>query len=153
MKPSSASAWLAGLALLSLLGCNQAQEDKAAQQAAQAVHGANQALREAKTVAREGATEALAAAREGAGQVAQAAREGSRDAGRVLGDAALTAKVKTALLADKEVNGSDIDVDTKLGVVTLRGRLSDQAQIERALAVARAVDGVKSVDNQLSAAG
>lgn len=65
-------------------------------------------------------------------------------------DAAITAKVKTALLAESNVPGTAINVDTTEGKVTLRGKLDSQAQIDRAVQVARGVDGVRDVDNQLT---
>ncbi|HVF64749.1 MAG TPA: BON domain-containing protein [Casimicrobiaceae bacterium] len=66
-------------------------------------------------------------------------------------DAAITAKVKTALLADPEVKGLQINVDTRDGAVTLAGALDKAANIERAVTLARGVEGVKSVDNKLTA--
>ena len=122
-----------------LCGCNQTQEDRTAQQAAEAVHKGNQALRELGTKAKEGA--------EKAASVARAARN---EAAPVLSDVTVTAKVKTALLAAKDVKAMSIDVDTKGGVVTLSGQLPDEAQRKRAMEIAREVDGVKSVDNRLT---
>jgi hyperosmotically inducible protein len=75
----------------------------------------------------------------------------ARSAGQTIDDAAITAKVKTALLAEKGVNGTSIDVDTSQGRVTLSGRVPDQSQVERAAQVARGVEGVKDVDNRLTA--
>lgn len=65
------------------------------------------------------------------------------------GDAAVTAKVKAALLAEKNVDGLKINVDTRDGNVTLSGNVPEQAQVERATQVARGIEGVKNVDNQL----
>ena len=75
---------------------------------------------------------------------------GDRSAGQVIDDAGITAKVKAALIAEKEVSGMSINVDTSGGKVTLSGKVPDPAQIERAMQVARAVEGVKSVDNKLT---
>jgi osmotically-inducible protein OsmY len=123
-----------------LAGCNQAQEDRAAQQAANAIHKGNQALKDITATAKEGAEKAAAAA-----------REASKDAAPILSDAAVTAKVKAALLADKDVGGMAIDVDTQGGVVTLTGKTSSPTEASRAVEIARAVEGVKSVENRLSA--
>lgn len=73
--------------------------------------------------------------------------------GDAASDAALTAKVKTALLADDEVKGLRIDVDTRNGVVTLNGTADTAAHVSRAETVAKGVDGVKSVENKLTATG
>ena len=138
---------LAAAAVLMLAGCDRAQEDRAAQAASQAVRQTNQALNKAEGVAREGLGKAGEVARK-AGDVA---KDGAQEAGRVLSDGALTAKVKTALLADEGVPGSRIEVDSAAGVVTLSGQLADQAQIDRAIGIARNIEGVERVDNRLSA--
>src|SRR5262245_32439327 len=72
-----------------------------------------------------------------------------RTVGEAVGDAAVTAKVKAALLAEKGVDGMKINVDTRDGNVTLSGDVPEQSQIERATQVARGIDGVKAVDNKL----
>ena len=66
-------------------------------------------------------------------------------------NAALTGKVKSALAADvglKTLTG--IDVDSAGTVVTLKGKVDTAEQKSRAEQVARAVEGVSSVNNQLS---
>jgi hyperosmotically inducible protein len=67
-----------------------------------------------------------------------------------VGDAAITGKVKSALIADPDVKALSIDVDTKNGVVTLNGSADSAAHSEKATTVARGVDGVKSVENHLT---
>jgi len=65
-------------------------------------------------------------------------------------NAALTGKVKTALASDvglRTVTG--IDVDSNEGVVTLKGKVDSADAKKKAEAVAKKVDGVKSVKNQL----
>jgi hypothetical protein len=80
---------------------------------------------------------------------APAAPAADRTVGEATGDAAVTAKVKAALLAEKGVDGMKINVDTRDGNVILSGNVPEQAQVERATQVARGIDGVKNVDNQL----
>ena len=70
-------------------------------------------------------------------------------AGELVEDGMITAKVKAALLADADVKGLRIDVDTKDGVVTLKGTADKAANIDRAAKLAHDTTGVKSVDNQL----
>lgn len=65
-------------------------------------------------------------------------------------DSVITTKVKAALLADEYVKSIDVKVETRKSEVMLSGFAESQIQIDRALMVARAVDGVTSVDNQLS---
>lgn len=71
-------------------------------------------------------------------------------AGDAAGDAFITGKVKTVLIADPDVKALRIDVDTKNGVVTLTGTADSAAHSDKATTVARGVEGVKSVDNQLT---
>lgn len=73
-----------------------------------------------------------------------------RSSGQKVDDAAITARVKSALLAESNVPGTAINVDTAGGTVTLRGRVENQSQVERAVQTARAVDGVGNVVNQLT---
>ena|SRR5688572_12938109 len=80
---------------------------------------------------------------------AQAERQVER-AAAVLDDAALTAKVKTALIADRRLNGLSIDVDTSDNVVTLNGTVASEEFRRQAEQLASAVAGVKAVKNNLT---
>ena len=64
-------------------------------------------------------------------------------------DAALTAKVKTALALSRRVPSSKIDVDTMSGVVTLRGDVSSEDARTQAESIAKEVPGVQEVQNHL----
>jgi hyperosmotically inducible periplasmic protein len=72
-----------------------------------------------------------------------------RTAGDVVDDSTLTTKVKSALLAEKDVNSFDIKVKTFNGTVQLSGFVDSQWQIDRATQVASAVTGVQHVTNDL----
>lgn len=76
-----------------------------------------------------------------------------RSAGQAVDDATVTAKVKAALMAESGVDGTKINVDTMNGRVTLKGEVPDKTMIDKAVQVAKGVEGVKDVDNQLSAGG
>ncbi len=70
-------------------------------------------------------------------------------------DATITGKVKSALAADvglKTVTGINVDTD-KGGVVTLKGKVDSADMKKRAEQVAKKVNGVKSVKNQLEVKG
>jgi osmotically-inducible protein OsmY len=82
--------------------------------------------------------------------VTQGASEAATRAGQAIADGTLTAKVKAALLADPDVKGLQIDVDSRDGAVTLSGSLDSAANVARAQSIARATDGVKSVENRLT---
>lgn len=70
-------------------------------------------------------------------------------AGDAIGDAAITAKVKTALLADPDVKGLQIEVDTKNGAVLLTGTADNESNVAKATTLAQGIDGVKSVENKV----
>src|SRR5688572_15538061 len=76
--------------------------------------------------------------------------DGSRTAGNALDDGVITAKVKSALLADPSVKSFDIAVVTRKGGVQLSGFVDSQTQIDQALAIAGKVDGVTTVGNEMS---
>lgn len=64
--------------------------------------------------------------------------------------AALTTKVKTALASDAGLSTmTSIDVDSKDGVVTLKGKVDSADMKKKAGAIAKKVSGVKSVKNEL----
>lgn len=69
------------------------------------------------------------------------------------GDAWMTSKVKTRLLAKPETPGMDVSVDTRDGVVTLFGTVPDEKTKTTVETEATKVDGVKKVVNQLEVVG
>ena len=73
-------------------------------------------------------------------------------AGAAMDDAAISTKVRAAIVAERDLSVFKIDVDTKQGVVMLTGTVDSEAQRTRAEDVARSVQGVQSVDNQLTVA-
>lgn len=69
--------------------------------------------------------------------------------GDYVSDSALTAKVKTALIAETKLESMKINVESTAGVVTLSGEVPDKASITLAENVVEQVEGVKSVHNKL----
>ena len=67
-------------------------------------------------------------------------------------DGWLVMKVHSEMLDEDVLDGSNIDVDVKNGVVTLQGTVPTEAARARAIAVAKANDGVKNVVDQLKIA-
>lgn len=63
-----------------------------------------------------------------------------------ISDAWITAKVKSSLLMSTNVDGLDLTVDTKDGVVTLGGGASSTAERDLAVEIAKDIKGVKDVD-------
>jgi osmotically-inducible protein OsmY len=69
--------------------------------------------------------------------------------GEYLSDSALTAKVKTALLEEKNLKSLGIKVESTDGVVTLSGTVPSPEAIREAGEVAKSVNGVKDVHNAI----
>lgn len=64
-------------------------------------------------------------------------------------DGAITEQVRAALAADQTLAGSNIQVKTKGGEVSLEGTVGNPAAAEKAAAIAKSVAGVKAVKNGL----
>jgi osmotically-inducible protein OsmY len=64
-------------------------------------------------------------------------------------DALITGKVKAEFASDPAVSALSIDVDTTDGLVTLSGKVSSDVEAERAVALAREVEGVNNVVSSL----
>lgn len=77
-------------------------------------------------------------------------KSGDATAGNTVDDGIITAKVKSALLADPNVNSLDIAVVTRKGEIQLSGFVNSQTQMDDAVAIAQKVAGVTSVGNQMS---
>ena len=65
-------------------------------------------------------------------------------------DVLIAEQVKAALASSPDFGAAKVDVHSKEGAVTLRGRAPDPAARDRATAIARAIPNVKTVDNQLT---
>ena len=83
-----------------------------------------------------------AAARESTGKAVDAV-------GSKVKDAAITTGINAELARDATLSALKIDVDTNGGKVAMHGTAPDAAARERATQLAKKVDGVVSVDNQL----
>jgi len=95
---------------------------------------------------------AFAAALLSAGMRAQthtASVPSMRFADKQISDDLVYDNVKRRLAEDSEVKGGGLDIDVKQGVVTLRGKLETQRQIDKAARIAKKVNGVKKVVNEI----
>jgi len=77
----------------------------------------------------------------------------AKKAGQTVSDASVTTAVKTRLMKDKAARGSDIDVKTEHGVVTISGAVPTATDKTRIGRLVRRTSGVKSVDNNLTVSG
>ena len=69
--------------------------------------------------------------------------------GGYVDDTIITTKVKAAVFADPDLKSSEINVESFKGRVQLSGFVHSQADINHAIYIARGVDGVKSVTNDM----
>ena len=73
-----------------------------------------------------------------------------RSAGEFTDDAALTAKVKSAIATDAGARtAAAVNVETYRGVVQLTGFVDSDEQVTRAVSAAKKVQGVRSVRNDI----
>jgi hyperosmotically inducible protein len=72
-----------------------------------------------------------------------------KTAGRTIDDASTTAAVQGKLTSDRASNFARINVDTERGVVTLNGVVRTVEEKSRAESLARMVEGVSKVNNNL----
>ena len=99
------------------------------------------------------ATVSFASAQEGAKQQARETTQDVKDAakktGNAISDSWITLKVHSQFIPEDALSDSDIDVDTKSGVVTLNGTVASEAGRTKAIAIAKATDGVNAVTDNL----
>lgn len=76
-------------------------------------------------------------------------KEPMKAVGQYVDDATITTKVKAKHAEDKTVSALRVNVETKQGVVVLSGEARTEAELERAEALAKQVEGVKAVSNKI----
>lgn len=77
----------------------------------------------------------------------------SEGTGEYIDDSVITTKVKSEIFEEPGLKSAEINVETFKGVVQLSGFVTSQANIDKAVQVARAVKGVKSVKNDMRVKG
>lgn len=80
----------------------------------------------------------------------QAATKPEKDAGNIIDDMIITAKIKAALLSHSTAQGLNLSVETSQGEVRLSGTVDTAEQARQAITAARAVQGVKTVKDDIS---
>jgi hyperosmotically inducible periplasmic protein len=81
--------------------------------------------------------------------LADRTKSGLNKAGNKINDAWITTKVKWFFIGEDALKDSDINVDTKNNVVTLKGTVKTEAGRKHAIALANATEGVSRVVDQL----
>jgi hyperosmotically inducible protein len=158
-------AWLVVLAVgaaLSLAACDRNDNRTAGEKLDSAVAKTEQAAETAAAKTGEAVKEAKAKVdasgttsevKEGMANAKQAAKEAGASMSATVDDAAITASVSAGLAKDPDLSAIKINVDTKAGAVSLKGPAPTAAAKTRAEEIAKGVQGVTSVDNQLEVKG
>lgn len=138
-------------AALALAACDRKEDARTAgERLDSAVASANQNAREAgQEVKREAAEARSDIQREATAARSELATAASA-AGDKMKDASITTAANAELARDSELSALRINVDTLEGRVVLRGSAPSEAARSRATLLAQRVEGVLSVDNQLS---
>jgi hyperosmotically inducible periplasmic protein len=74
---------------------------------------------------------------------------GERTVGDWVDDTLISSRLKAKLIADTDVRASDVDVSSSQGVVTLIGRVRTSEMKKDAERIARGINGVTDVHNEL----
>ncbi len=69
--------------------------------------------------------------------------------GEYIDDSVITSKIKTQLASDDFLKSFQIRVESRKGIVQLSGFVDSQNAVDKAGQIARGVEGVKSVKNDL----
>ena len=69
--------------------------------------------------------------------------------GQYIDDAVISTKVRAALVNAPELSSFEIKVDTYKGIVQLSGFVGSVEKMDKAIAVARGIEGVKEVKNDM----
>jgi len=142
-----ATAIAAVLAATTLAACDRGQpSDRTADQQPRT---AGQKLDSTMSKAQEKLDSAKNDMAQGAADAKRDIKNMANDAKDKVNDATITASVNAKLAGDKELSALRINVDTVDGRVALHGSAPNAEARDRATQLASAVDGVKSVENQL----
>ena len=97
--------------------------------------------------------DAMATVKEKASNAVEKTKQMASNAGdraeKNTSDAAITSKVKASLVAEPDLSGMKIDVDTEKGVVMLSGFVDSKAEADKAVRVAKGVEGVTKVKSTI----
>lgn len=134
---------------LGLSACGKKEEPTAGQRLDSAVAKTEQAAAEARAKAESAMQNAETKVEQGAANAESSVKEAANKGMVFLSDAEITAQISASLAKDPDLSAVKINVDTANGRVTLKGPAPSTVARERAEGIAKAVNGVSSVNNQL----
>ncbi|MGJ7607741.1 BON domain-containing protein [Variovorax sp. LT1R20] len=161
MAMPSSRAWLAVLvagAALTLAACDKSDNRTAGEKLDSAVAKTEQAADTAAAKTGEAVKDAKAKVdasgttsevKEGMANAKEAVKDAGAAVSATVDDAAITASVSAGLAKDPDLSAIKINVDTKGGAVSLKGPAPTAAAKARAEEIAKGVQGVTSVSNEL----
>lgn len=154
MKSTSFSRFhlgVVGVAMTTVLltACGREEPRTAGQKLDAGIAAVEQKAEAAKNEAQQQAGEVKSSVEQAVHDFGNKAEAATDKAKVKLDDAAITVAINAALAKDSELSAIKIDVDTKAGQVRLSGKAPNASARDRATTLARGVDGVAGVDNQL----
>ena len=138
---------------MGLAACGKNEPPTVGQRLDSAVEKTEQAAAEARAKTESAMQKAETKIEQGAANAEAAAKQAGNTAMVAIDDATITAQVNAGLAKDADLSAIKINVDTVGGKVTLNGPAPSTAARERAETIAKAVNGVMSVDNKLVVSG
>ena len=132
---------------------DQSRIDAAGEKTKAGVTKAVDATVDAAQKTKEGVQKGVGKAEQGVGKAADKTSDAVGKVGDKLSDTSVTTRVKAAFTGEKLLQGTAIDVATTDHVVTLKGTVGSTAAKARAEEIARGIDGVTRVINQLVVRG
>lgn len=133
----------AAVAVALLAACSKPSNETVGQAVGKSI---DQSVADAKSASAKATDDLKAVGQE----LRDAANQGADKISASATDALITTKITAALAVDDKLKATKIDVDTKQGMVALVGTAPDETSKDRATTLARAVEGVRSVDNRLT---
>lgn len=140
-------------AAVALVGCDRQDESRTVGQKVDSVLAqADQKAGQVRDRAVEGARDVRDAAREATADAKRTAdaKQAAEPASNAVGDARITTEINAQFAKDNNLSALAIDVDTEGGLVVLKGSAPNAQAKDRATQLARAVNGVTNVENQLT---
>ena len=102
-----------------------------------------------RTVATTGTIKDTTDVKNDAREVKDDARSAARKTAEAVDDSWITMKIQSKFFLDDDVRARNIDVETRNGMVTLKGAVQSEGERQHALAVARSTNGVTMVHDSL----
>lgn len=134
---------------LGLSACGKKEEPTVGQRLDSAVEKTEQAATDARIKAEAAMKNTENKVEQSAANAEASAKDAANNAKGAIDDATITAKVNASLAKDPDLSAIKINVDTVNGKVTLNGPAPTTVARDRAETIAKAVEGVTAVNNQL----